>query len=593
MRTAVILHSVSDARHCVENKFFEGNVLFSTHSSVDVYLKEKHGLDCKCLSGFLPTEELISMREKCAKTVGGLLKNLDSGLSPSLNKKFNLKLDYFTPLYFFYCGLQLLGYATFVDCVKRAADVHKPEKILFYDYRFNKFLNVSTSVSDLVPLFFAGIRTDIIEIPADKDIPGPGRGMKRIMNALRRLKGRNFRFILKGIAVAVHKYGFKRFRDDRKTVLISEPLYELEFLVNSLNKYNILYYDFREEGFLGFGTQRLTYDVNLDLRSKGFIKDDTDPFVKLLLENIEEDFAANGNRYLNAVRSIEMINMKHPVSLGIWGVSPSWRSRAMIFEYLSSKGIKVVGSQHGCLYGEALSPWNVETDFNRCDHFISWGFTREDLERVYPSIKIKAEILPLGKTKIVKYEKASRKIDFLFPITVSISMFESGMDRISPDMVVERQITLLEHLNSLKSRDIYIKPFIDSGYLNCSAWSVFERLNNLKVVDNVSLTDFLLEYSPKAVLIEVPSQPLFDVLPLDAEIFLMDDPLNPYEAKALEELKRRVHYCEDTAEAIAKIDLFMKGELEKKRDDTFYKHYMYKEGTEGKILGLIDNLVNR
>ena len=140
---------------------------------------------------------------------------------------------------------------------------------------------------------------------------------------------------------------------------------------------------------------------------------------------------------------------------------------------------------------------------------------------------------------------------------------------------------------------VHIYWRIRNDFSSRSLLPVLEKLKNLKVIDNIPLTEFLEKYSPRAVLIEVPSSPLFDVLPLDTEIFLMDNPAYPYENKALEELKKRVHYCEDVAEVIAKIDLFVKGKLEKKRDDTFYKHYMYKERTEEKILNLIDSLVTR
>ena len=129
-----------------------------------------------------------------------------------------------------------------------------------------------------------------------------------------------------------------------------------------------------------------------------------------------------------------------------------------------------------------------------------------------------------------------------------------------------------------------------SNYQNCSVLPVLKKLKNLKIINNVPLTEFLKKYLPKGVLMEVPSQPLFDVLPLDTEIFLMGNPVYPYEEKALEELKMRVHYCEDIDSLISKIDLFLEGKLEKKRDGTFYKHYMYKERTEENILGLVNAL---
>jgi len=75
------------------------------------------------------------------------------------------------------------------------------------------------------------------------------------------------------------------------------------------------------------------------------------------------------------------------------------------------------------------------------------------------------------------------------------------------------------------------------------------------------------------------------------EIFVLSDDVLPLERHALEELKRRVHYSESADEIISKINLFLKGKLEKKRDNTFYNHYVHKENTKENILKLIDNLV--
>lgn len=485
-----------------------------------------------------------------------------------------------------------------MNCVKKITDAYNLEKILFYDHwfsfydhRFNKLWDISTTVGDLAPLFFGNIQTEVIKIPKDKGITETKVNFKKIINVFGRLKGGDFGFIYNRIFTAVYKYRFRKFCDAKKTILISEPLYELEFLISDLSKYNILYYDFKKAKFLGFEKQYSVPDINLDFYGRNFIKKYENPFMQILLKEIKEDFINNINRYLNIIYLLEEVNKEYPISLGVWGVSPAWGARAMIFEYLRSNNIKVIGSQHGCLYGEIYSPWQFDTDFNKCNFFISWGFTEEDLERIYPLKKIDTKILPFGKANLLKSREGSKRIDLLFPITMSLSIFWGGMDRLFPDKLTERQIVILKYLNSLELSDIYVKPFVNSDSQDCTTLLIIKRLKNLKVVDNVCLTDFLLKYSPKVVLIEIPSQPLFDVLPLDTEIFLMGDPVNPYEKRALEELKRRVHYCEDVNEAISKMDLFFKGKLEEKRDDAFYKHYMYKERTEEKILNLIDSLI--
>ena len=107
------------------------------------------------------------------------------------------------------------------------------------------------------------------------------------------------------------------------------------------------------------------------------------------------------------------------------------------------------------------------------------------------------------------------------------------------------------------------------------------------------LNGFLRKYHPKVILVELPSSPLYDALHLDSEIILLDNPVIPYDKNALEQLQKRVHYCQDVFEMIDKLDLFLKGRLKKKRDQYFYHHYMFKDNTQGNILSLIDKLVGR
>jgi hypothetical protein len=104
---------------------------------------------------------------------------------------------------------------------------------------------------------------------------------------------------------------------------------------------------------------------------------------------------------------------------------------------------------------------------------------------------------------------------------------------------------------------------------------------------------FLSKYHPKIILIEQYSTPLYESLHLDSEIFLTDNPVIPFEKKALEKLQKRVHCCHDVAEMIEKLDLYFKGGLKKKRDQSFYHHYIFKNNTQGNILSLIDKLVRR
>jgi hypothetical protein len=115
-------------------------------------------------------------------------------------------------------------------------------------------------------------------------------------------------------------------------------------------------------------------------------------------------------------------------------------------------------------------------------------------------------------------------------------------------------------------------------------------MNNLTVVYDMVLLEFLGKYHPNAIIMEEPSQPLFEVLHMDIEIFLMVGELSPYEEQALSELKKRVHFAYDTEELISMLELYISGKLQKKRDRTFFNHYVYKENTRENVFKLIDRL---
>ncbi len=137
MNKAVILHSVEDAEHCIKNQLHNGGLLFSTHASVDVYMKEIYGLDCQCLSKFLNVEEVIKLRDFSSEKVDEILKRLDADVSALINNQFDLKMRYFVPLYSYFGKHHFHGYICFVEAIKKIVNIYKLKKISFYMKRIN------------------------------------------------------------------------------------------------------------------------------------------------------------------------------------------------------------------------------------------------------------------------------------------------------------------------------------------------------------------------------------------------------------------------------------------------------------------------
>jgi hypothetical protein len=590
MNEALILHTVEDAKHCLRNKLHIDRLLFSTHSSVDVFLKELYNIECHCLSKFLDIDDVKHFRNNVTvEVVNKVLNSLDDEISPSINKAFNLQMKFFKSLYSVMAKYQFLGYLCLSEAIKKVIDVHGFKKMLFYDYRFDCRINTSTDMRYFVSLFFPLLETEIIKYHEGKHLR-----LEFFKKIVTRIGSREI-YILKKTRSRIKsrkKFSYKNFSPYKKTILLSEHLFDFAFLKESLNGYNILYYEADTQNPVGYRCKKSVQSIDIDFKDFKFIAEDEQPVVKIILKDIKEDFSRNVINYVNAVALLKKINEEYPILLGIWGNPPSKGTSAAIFEYLSSENIKIIGAQHGNVSGEMHNPWIFDFDFGRCDYYVSYGYTIEDLRRIHQEMKIDAKILPFGRARYIPRDnKHKKKIDILFPITDSISFFEGGVNRTLPHKLTERQIKLLEHLNSLENCDVYVKPFAFSSYKNLSVLPLFKRLKKLKLVNDVTLVEFLDKYIPNAVLIEHPSSPLIDVMHLDAEIFLMNNDLAPYDKTILEMLNRRVHYSEDVDELISKINFFLEEKLKKKRDNTYYNHYVYKEDTRENILKLIDNLV--
>jgi hypothetical protein len=586
---AIILHSIDDAENCLKKELFKKGMLFSTHSSVDIYLQEKFGIHCQCLSEFLSIAEIDTIKNHSAKRVDVLLEVLDEKIAPLINSYLDFNMNYFVPLYSYYGKYHYFNCAVFIKCMEVLIKKYTISSVHCYNLRLNGILDLQASISTLVSYFNSSISTEIIG-----SLPKHKTADENIRNFLDLSKLVIFNPAIAIKIMQARLQSHKRWKLDanKKNIFMQEPLYDLEFLRKYNNKYNfIINKNNGKINYVGRVVRQDQVDININSSDFDIGSVSHDPVDKVFLNHLEENFLRHLPEYAYYLRGLESLTAQVPLSLGIWGLPPVAGLTALIFEFLRSKNIEVIGSQHGCTYGESYAPWHFDSDFNRCDYFISYGFTETDLARLYPERQIHTRIVPAGSVVDMKNHAFKKPIDILFPITNAQSIFEGGMTRIPPDQLTARQVALLEYLNTLQHLTVYIKPFRFSNYKNCSVLPVLKRCKNLRVVSHLKLEEFLTKYQPRAVLIEYPSQPLFEILHLDAEIFLMDNPLRPYERQALEELIKRVYYAEDSETMISWLDLFVNGRLPKKRDNTFFNHYVYKENQEETIIRLIDTLL--
>ena len=600
-KTGIILHSVIQAEECISNNLHAGNLLFSTHCSVDVYLRERYSIACQCLSKFWNTDEVIAYKNTASQRVDQILQAIDSRIAPFINQELSLQMRYFIPLYSYLGKYCYCGYSFFISSIRKIIEKYNLEEIVVYNAKANRFFANASDLEAVLSLLFNDIKINVVISPC-----APSNKLDKIKQTIENIILKNPKNILDRIVYLLYKEIRPRLKvlDNKKlNIVLIENLHDLTFLKNTLSQYNVFQFLPKEDSFwgkrdllLGGGWKNkfsATPQRHLAIPSHLFDIPLTDNLDQIFVTDIKEDFLTNVNHYLKDLGALKSFQGKWPVSLAIWGNSPITGLKALVVEYLRSEGICILGGQHGGLFGDAYEPWHFDADFNRCDFFVSYGFTEEDLRRLYPDRDIKIKILPFGASSANGSAQVKIPIDILFPLTNSMSLFDGGMVRGLPDRLAETQIVLLEYLDSLADLDIYIKPFMFSGDHNSAVIPVLKRMKKVKIVDYMPLNGFLRKYHPKVILVELPSSPLYDALHLDSEIILLDNPVIPYDKNALEQLQKRVHYCQDVFEMIDKLDLFLKGRLKKKRDQYFYHHYMFKDNTQGNILSLIDKLVGR
>jgi hypothetical protein len=376
--------------------------------------------------------------------------------------------------------------------------------------------------------------------------------------------------------LALHDFGAKSF-EQYKLLLCSEHSFNTSKMLAGRSEFDLL-------------AERICGQPRAD--GKSFL---TQVVSCLLVNDIFQELAYclwDKNYLAKLIRLRRELNA-HPVSLGIWCIPPVFNFDSLAFELLMSCGVPVIGNQHGGLNGCQHHTEMMIPDLLRCTDFVSWGCSKEDIQRVFPQEQIPCRIHPLGWHRIIRSTTRQQKdFDLLFPLTNTLNMLNGGMVREKPGLLLEKQVSLLEYLDGLHDIKIAVKPFPSADQWNCGVYDRLMKLRNVEVFWDVSLVSFIEKYHFCGVIIEHPSTPLYEVLNLDVEIFLHLDSVLKIESHAFEELERRAHCFHSIGPMIQAIDNFLTGKLPRRRDEQFYRHYVSRSGTKEKIFSLMDELQN-
>lgn len=388
--------------------------------------------------------------------------------------------------------------------------------------------------------------------------------------------------------------------DARSKVILLGPPYDLDFLPGQLGEARLITWPLNGLPALADVEVRLTAGQRRGLdrlaqridaqgsQAAGVV------FERFLRSGLSRHFGTVAAAHLEPLLVMHALHRREKVDLCIWGNPPIQGSAALVAEFLLRAGVAVVGAQHGGSYAVQDLGWShFESDFKRCTHFLSYGFDHKDLERTYPGTKVPCRIIPVGSHKeaLMSAQPATKPepIDVLYAPTLGLSLVKNN--RMNSYRLARAQAELVDSLAGWPELKIWVKPPPGFARVDCTIREKLKR-SGLMVSDE-PLVKFLKRYSPKLMLIDYPSTPLWETVGRDMDILLLEDALYPFEEQALALLRRRVQVFAEVGEMKAALTRFLQTGEPRLRDDAFYRRFVHRPAPATDILELVRGLLAR
>lgn len=579
MKRAFVVHTLDDAIYYADELCKPDDLVFCTHAPATSFLMLRRAINAVNISDLLTLDEMASIKRLAVTNAQGMLESLDLRNKERINEAFGMDIKLFYTSFSYMVYFQLVAYYSLKLAIEKIVENFAIEELCFFDAKINEMFETDFLLSDFIREVL-GSKWHLVSFlkrPAS-DLGSSmysGRVDKRpISSQIKTLKFNANFFLYNLLAKALNPAS--------KKVLFFGQMYGLRAVLLKLTPFQKINIFSMPDGSaenknFNFDTPSINDTVCLFLAKEcvNFVESKID---RLLF------VSAYGKELLR----------KNDISIAVWA-SPSAINPAysVFFETLRYSGVKIVGAQHGNCYIDQYAPEHFYSDFDRCDYFFSYGFTNNDIRSIYPNNTRYPEIIPIGKAKINALSNAQsvkEPIDILFPITNTISLLLGGMTRLPFGVLCEVQRKILDFLASLDDKNVYVKPFAGSSEQNACIGSWNFDFKRMHYINDISLVEFLKKYAPKIVIIDYPASPLVDVMDLDTEIFLLADPLIPYNQDALEKLKKRAHCFDSVYELIAAVEMFLEGKLAFKRDDSYMSHYLYKPDTIKNAIAAINDI---
>jgi hypothetical protein len=314
---------------------------------------------------------------------------------------------------------------------------------------------------------------------------------------------------------------------------------------------------------------------------------------------ISDDFHSRFIDYVLPFLKVMELTKAHPLLGGVYSTTPPIypSTSTLLTDYLLCKGLPVIGRQHGGNYGiEQIFPRHFDSDYWWCTHFLSYGFTINDLLESTPQGKPRCIITPIGTphsykpASLFNSDKQRNRYDILFPIT-NASYFHQDTLRVPPAVLARHQSELLVFLDQFTHSRILVKPFTSFTTDNFACSQLLKHSNHITVNETISFLYCLEHYKIGCIILEYLSSPLFECLKYDVEVIALTNEVVPYNHTASRLLSKRVHLVTTLEKMKVKITQYLDGALPVLRDTAFADKYLRDGGTDQAIGSVIQSIL--
>ena len=570
MTQAVILHTIQDVEHCLQQDFHQGARLFSTNVHVVYYLKYHFGMECYDLCSYIDPQEIRRTQAAALQAVKLLLSELDRQIAPELNGQFKLSMQYFTPLYALTASRQLFLYTLLKHSLGRLLAECPFSSILIYDGESGP---LKSSLQLFLSQMFPKTRFHLVRYQHTKrrdKTTTRGLRLGDIPELLIREKTSECNF---------RKKWFKQQGQTKNNLLVFEPLDKLSFLARETGEAGVYLYNPWTDPII---RSVFDYELNLNvmpavssLDSVRLVAEDMRELLLLVYEDIKKEFCRNFVQYLQVVHAFRTMEERNPVSDAYWEIPPFQGAGALLLEYcLTHKAMRVTGVQSQATFfaGQTITPYFPLPVLDRCHRYVTQGITPEEVKSVYSGITGKAEIISLcaGDTaKPTGLHKNRKTADVAFYLTPASSFLQTGQVATN----TADQEAILNFLNECQGKEIHVVTYAMPSMENCAMLSLLKRLKNIRLIKDATQDNYLVKYAPKLILMDSPMPYLQNVLGEDISVILRQDTTVVFGKTAEELLKKRVYYVEGSDETKQLLQLHFEELLPKKSDAGYVNEF--------------------